>query len=213
MNGPARRPRWGLARPHRGPPRTAAGKDLLPAAAVAYATCGTAERGFLTAVAIPLSAAPLQHKRGDGVNYEQLHTSGGRSAAGCAAGAPTTSWLGRRATRPPPSYPDPARLGGSKRTCGKPPCGAALGESALCQLPGGTERAIHLPSAGNRAARLLATVSHFRIRPERIAPRRGESDQHLVSLASQGRTSPWRSTRPPAWHRDHSRPSSRITCS
>ena len=72
----------------------------------------------------------------------------------------------------------------------------------------------HSPtSAGNRAARLLAAVSHLRIRPERIAPRRGESDQHLVSLASQGRTSPWRSTRPPAWHRDHSRPSSRITCS
>ena len=47
----------GLAPP--GPPRTVAGRDLLPAAAVAYATCGAAKSGFLTAVAIPLSAAPF----------------------------------------------------------------------------------------------------------------------------------------------------------
>ncbi len=55
LNGPTRRPRRGLARPRRGPPCAEAGRDLLPAAAVACATCGTGERGSEAAAAIPLS--------------------------------------------------------------------------------------------------------------------------------------------------------------
>lgn len=50
-------------------------------------------------------------------------------------------------------------------------------------LPGGNERANHLASAGNRAARFLAAVSHLRIRPERIAPRRIRPEPRFASFA------------------------------
>ena len=63
LNGPTRRPRRGLARPRRGPPCAEAGRDLLPAAAVAYTTCGTGERGSGVVATIPFSPAPLHHKR------------------------------------------------------------------------------------------------------------------------------------------------------
>ena len=51
--------RRGLANPLRPPPRTALGRDLLPAAAVACATCGTEERGSEVLEASPFSGTPL----------------------------------------------------------------------------------------------------------------------------------------------------------
>ena len=73
QDGPTRRPRRGLARPRRGPPCAGAGRGLIAAAAVAYATCGRGERGSAEAVALPLSQAHLQHKRGQQCGQFSAH--------------------------------------------------------------------------------------------------------------------------------------------
>ena len=57
------------------PPPTGEGRDLLPAAAVAYTTCGTGERGSGVVATIPFSPAPLHHKR--------VRTTSPRCAACC----------------------------------------------------------------------------------------------------------------------------------
>ena len=107
-----------------------------------------------------------------------------------AGGAPTTSCTVRRACRLPAIYPGPARLGGSKRTCGTLPRCAALVGFELCQLPGGAERAIHLPRAKSRAARLLAAALRRRScgRSPHEAPPESQPSARVSALPPQTRS-------------------------